>query len=180
MKRLQITLLALLLNGALIASAQAGNNAVNGLIIGAGSGALIGQAAGRDTESTLVGTAVGGVVGYVIGSELDGNRHIVVHNQRHRPVVRHHRPAPRAFGKPFDSHKYRRDIRHHRPSSDAFGRPFGSHNKYRDRDKVCRKTVKIHNRHGNSKRVMTTICWNKGSYDHDRRYNDHDGRWHRY
>ena len=51
--------------------AWAGDNAVSGLLIGAGSGALIGQAIGRDTSATLIGTAVGSFLGYAAGNEMD-------------------------------------------------------------------------------------------------------------
>ena len=51
--------------------AQANENGVNGLILGAGSGALIGQTIGRNTEATLIGTAVGSMFGYIIGNEMD-------------------------------------------------------------------------------------------------------------
>jgi hypothetical protein len=50
---------------------SAGDRAAGGLLLGAGSGALIGQAIGRSTEATLVGTAVGGVLGYIIGNEAE-------------------------------------------------------------------------------------------------------------
>ncbi|MEW6427152.1 MAG: glycine zipper domain-containing protein [Thermodesulfobacteriota bacterium] len=51
--------------------AAAGDRATGGLLLGAGSGALIGQAIGRDTEATLLGTAVGGVLGYIVGNEAE-------------------------------------------------------------------------------------------------------------
>ncbi len=51
--------------------AWGGDNGVAGLLIGAGSGALIGQAIGRNTEATLIGTAVGSFLGYAAGNEMD-------------------------------------------------------------------------------------------------------------
>lgn len=53
--------------GLLVADqARAGSNGLNGMLLGAGSGALIGQAAGRNTQSTLIGTAVGAMIGYAL------------------------------------------------------------------------------------------------------------------
>lgn len=51
---------------ALADKAGAESSGLNGMLLGAGSGALIGQAAGRNTESTLVGTAVGAMIGYAL------------------------------------------------------------------------------------------------------------------
>jgi hypothetical protein len=65
-------MVAVVVGGVMLASvnlAAAGDRAVNGFILGAGSGALVGQALGRNTESTLIGTAVGGMVGYALASQ---------------------------------------------------------------------------------------------------------------
>lgn len=53
--------------------AVAAGNGLNGMLLGAGSGALIGQAAGRNTQSTLIGTAVGAMIGYALDN--DGPRY---------------------------------------------------------------------------------------------------------
>jgi len=53
------------------ASSFAGDRAANGMVLGAGSGALIGQAIGRNTEATLLGTAIGSVLGYIVGNEQE-------------------------------------------------------------------------------------------------------------
>lgn len=54
-----------------VGQAQARNNGLNGLLIGAGSGAIIGQAIGHNTGGTLIGTAVGSMFGYMFGNEMD-------------------------------------------------------------------------------------------------------------
>jgi len=51
--------------------AAAESNGLNGMLLGAGGGALVGQAIGRDTKGTLIGTAVGSVLGYAIGNGMD-------------------------------------------------------------------------------------------------------------
>ncbi|MCK5516088.1 MAG: glycine zipper family protein, partial [Desulfobulbaceae bacterium] len=60
----------------LFSSAFGRDRAVNGLIIGGGSGALVGQAIGRNTESTVIGATVGGILGYIIGNETRHSHHI--------------------------------------------------------------------------------------------------------
>jgi outer membrane lipoprotein SlyB len=78
-------ILAIVAAGAMLAmapgAAQASDRGVNGLILGAGGGAILGQAIGRDTEGTLIGSAVGGVLGYIIGNETG--------QQTIRPVETH-------------------------------------------------------------------------------------------
>lgn len=97
------TILMVSLTGALNARADH-NNGINGLIFGAGGGAIAGQAIGRNTEATLIGTAVGSLLGYVIGNEIDkggGYHRQVVYNSpppityRQQRVVRHAPPPPR-------------------------------------------------------------------------------------
>lgn len=73
--------LTLALSLSLTVQAGADSNAVNGLLLGAGGGALIGQAVGRNTKGTLIGTAVGSVLGYALGNEMDKNG-------TYRPVAR--------------------------------------------------------------------------------------------
>jgi len=70
-----------------------GDRAVNGMIIGGGSGALIGQAIGHNSESTIMGAAVGGILGFIIGS----NTHPPVHARISPPPIR----------------PYSREYRHH-------------------------------------------------------------------
>ncbi len=87
---------------------------INGLIIGAGSGAIAGQAIGRNTEATLIGTAVGGLLGYIVGNEIDKGRGYAyqpvyhrqpqpVYHRQPQPVVHHYAP------------KYKKKGPHHRP-----------------------------------------------------------------
>lgn len=54
--------------------AGAESNGIDGMLLGAGGGALVGQAIGRNTKGTLIGAAVGTVVGYAIGNEMDKGR----------------------------------------------------------------------------------------------------------
>jgi|GEM_PF-2616751 len=69
--KLAIAVLAVLfILGTLAVQVQAQGYGVNGLLKGAGSGALIGQV-GRDTEATLLGTVFGGMLGNMIGNEMD-------------------------------------------------------------------------------------------------------------
>lgn len=137
MKRTQIAILAIVLTGLSLNSAQAGQQAVNGMIIGAGSGAVLGQAIGRDTESTIAGTVVGGITGLVIGSSLEHERTQYVHHRQ--PVEHVYYPPPR----------YKHKVKHHRPH---YAPP-----KYKN----CTKTVKVKNKHGFTKRVVTTKCYDR-------------------
>ena len=70
MKRI-IYPLIILFSTMFISCTQYGNNAENGLQVGALSGAIIGQAIGHDTQATLVGAAVGSMFGYMVGNEMD-------------------------------------------------------------------------------------------------------------
>lgn len=115
-------------------SAFGGDRAVNGLIIGGGSGALVGQAIGRNTESTIIGATVGGVLGYIIGNENRHAHHTSVNyvtplpHNNFRPHPRPHRIKERYYNPP----------RHH---------------------KTCRKTITYTRTHGHKKRVVSTQCW---------------------
>ena len=55
----------------LVGEARAADRGIDGLLLGAGGGALVGQAIGRDKEATLIGTAVGGMLGYMVGDSMD-------------------------------------------------------------------------------------------------------------
>lgn len=80
--------LAMVMTLMLSAPAGADSNAINGLLLGAGSGALFGQAVGRNTKGTLIGTAVGSVLGYALGNEIDKGG-------TYRPVTRSTGCGPR-------------------------------------------------------------------------------------
>lgn len=148
MKRLLVIACVVLLSATINSNAQAEHNTTNGVIIGAGSGAILGQAIGRDTEATLIGTAVGGLFGYMIGNEMDHQGQRVVHHRTYQP--------PRTY-----SH------------TQKFGKPFAPNHikKVRNTNKVCKKTIKIKERHGQTKRVVTKTCWSNNPYDN--RYNNH-------
>lgn len=146
MKRTRIAILAIVISGLGLNSAQAGEKALNGMLIGAGSGAVLGQAIGRDTESTIAGTVVGSITGLVIGSSLDHGKTQYAHR---RPPVKHvYYPPPR----------YKHKAKHHRPH---YAPP---------RYKNCTKVVKVKNKHGHKKRVVTTTCYDR---PHKARYRHH-------
>lgn len=71
MKSLNLAIITALLIATTTQELKAEERGMNGLLLGAGSGALVGQAIGRDAEATLIGTAVGGVLGYMVGNEMD-------------------------------------------------------------------------------------------------------------
>ncbi len=75
MRSLKTVIAAVLITGTMAVQAQAQDYGINGLVLGAGSGALVGQAIGRDREATLIGTAVGGMFGYMVGNEMDKDRY---------------------------------------------------------------------------------------------------------
>jgi len=94
-KRAALVLITILIGG-FHAQAQAGERAVDGLLLGAGGGALIGQAIGRNTESTLIGTAVGSMLGFIIGSENDRYGALGVQTV-YRPVQKVYLPPARRY-----------------------------------------------------------------------------------
>lgn len=141
----------MILAGTITAQAQAHNQGVNGLVIGAGSGALVGQAIGRDAEATLVGTAVGGMIGYAVGNEIDrgyGRAHIAP-----RPVVYGPPPSPPSYYQPY---------------YDGRGR---YQNDYRP-EQLCRETVVVRGMYGQYREVITTCRdrWKDDRYRHWRRH----------
>ncbi len=141
MKQFGIIMSALIINSVLISYGNAGDKALNGMVIGAGSGAIIGQIAGRDTEATLAGTAIGGAVGYVIGHRMDADQgqKIIIHKKQHQPKA----VQPKRY------------ISHYR------NKPYHSPKQYRARKQVCYETVKRKKHHGKSTRIVTTTCKNE-------------------
>ncbi len=116
-------------------TAFGGDRAVNGLILGGGSGALIGQSIGHNSESTIIGATVGGVLGYIIGN----NTHSSVHGSYNHITT-------------YSDNRYRH--RQHRPRIIK--------EKYRDHHRngqTCRKTTTIIREHGIRKRIISTECW---------------------
>ncbi len=104
------------------------NDGLEGLLLGAGSGAIIGQVIGRDAEGALVGSVIGGTIGLMIG--LDRDHGVVVDRPRHVPQVRivynnrwddrhnrwenrRHRRYDRHRGRNHRRH-WRQERRHHR------------------------------------------------------------------
>ena len=162
---------------------QADDKAVNGLLIGMGSGALLGQVIGGDTESTVMGTAVGGILGYVIGSDQQQRRHHRIHRyhgHRHHYYPRHHRShrshghynyrdysshtTPRLqerrsyyHGRDRDRH-HRNSLRIHRSDRDNH---YNTRRYHGERHQVCRKTEKTIYKNGRSKTIVKKVCTNE-------------------
>jgi len=166
MKRLHVIFLLILFSCLAVTRAEAGDRAVNGLLIGAGSGAIIGQVAGQNTESVLLGTAVGGAVGYAIGNSMERKDLVIAHYDRPKYV------------NPFRSYDPWR--RHYNtPSSYFRGKSFDHHRDYNYRDRGCRKTVTTKQQHGKVTRTISTTCSSPQFRDHDRFNNHGQSRWNR-
>ena len=110
------------------------NNSIGGLIIGAGSGALMGQAIGRDTESTVVGTAVGSIIGYIIGSEMDKDERV------------YYRPASRQRNVYKETHVTQYHYHYDR------GRPF------HPQPRRCKEAEILGTVNGRAKKIYGTVC----------------------
>ena len=166
MKKFILAMAAILLVSTNLPTAQAGDRALNGLLIGGGGGALLGQGIGRNTEATLIGATVGGVLGLIVGNELDRNRNVSYHHQprideRH---VYHHYP-PR--GPQYKSHRPRG--KHYQESP-----PRGSHYKKYSRhppQQICTETVFIREGKYRDKRVVKRECRN--TYRPEQHFNRH-------
>jgi hypothetical protein len=132
-------MVTMMATGAMLAGAAAGalaaDRGVNGLILGAGGGAILGQAIGRDTEGTLIGTAVGGVLGYIVGNEMD--------KQTVRPVAAHPRTV-------IIERDRAEDYRY------AERRPW--------REPECRETEILAMVNGRPEVVVTTACRENGEW----------------
>lgn len=129
--------------GTIATHAHAGKNAIDGMILGAGSGALVGQVIGRDSEATLLGTAVGGLVGYVIGNAGQPT-YIppppVISYPSNAPVYVPPPPRYRPLPPPPPIHRvYTRDF-------------------YRG-PKICRETITERGFPGRIVRDISTSCW---------------------
>lgn len=151
---MKLAIVAVLMIGSTAMEATAGDQGINGLLMGAGGGALVGQAIGRDTEGTLIGTAVGGVLGYMVGNEMEKDRYGTVYGPP-RPAV-FVPPSPPAVVFSYrpdyrDRHEYRP---HYRPVE------------------VCREVVTVERRrHGHYREVVRIVCWEGdrwrvGPHDH--------------
>ena len=83
------------------------NKGIQGLLLGAGGGALAGQAIGRNTESTLIGTTLGTLIGYMVGNEMDKNSfqyRDFSYQPRYEPS---YRPLPSNYGYRYQPHPTR-------------------------------------------------------------------------
>ncbi len=152
MKQSMLLIFAILFTSICISQAQAKDKAVDGLLIGAGGGAILGQALGRDTESTLIGTAIGGALGYMIGNEQE---------KYHQPR-NHRRSTVRQHSVRYDY----RDDRHHNH--------YRSRNNHRgDRgwrhdngNQFCKQTERTIIKHGRTKTIIKRVCSdNRGRHD---------------
>lgn len=145
-----MALATLILTGTMAVQSHAQEHGINGLILGAGSGALVGHAIGRDPQATLVGTAVGSMIGYAVGNEIDrGHGRVYV---APRPVA--YGPPPPPPPRYFP----------HRPYYDA-------RNEYRHDfrpEKLCRETIVVRGRYGQYQEVTTTCKdrWRDDRYRH--------------
>ncbi len=144
MKRLMTLIIAVLFTSVWISQAQAKDKAVDGLLIGAGGGAILGQALGRDTESTLIGTAVGGVLGYMIGNEQEKYNH--PGNHRGHTVKQH-----------SVRYDYRDNRRHYdRPSRNNHRRDRGW--RHDNGNQFCKQTERTIVKHGRTKTIIKRVC----------------------
>ncbi len=156
---LAATILMVSFTGAISAQADH-NNGLNGLIIGAGGGAIAGQAIGRNTEATLIGTAVGSLLGYVIGNEIDrgagyhrqvhyGGPPPVIHRQ-HR-IVKHYPPPRRVIHK----NTYVTERHHYYPVvEDRYSS--GPH---------CREAEILGTVRGKAKKIYGTVCRTENGWE---------------
>ena len=138
-----------LLASAIATTAQAGENAVHGLLLGAGSGALVGQAIGRNTEATLLGTAVGGAFGFVIGN-AGGPTYA-------HPVRPSYPPPAVGYGYPPNATAYIPPPQYHPLPPPTIHRVF-TRDYYRG-PKICRETISERGFPGRIVRDVSTTCW---------------------
>ncbi len=146
------TILMVSLAGPLSARADH-NNGINGLIFGAGGGAIAGQAIGRNTEATLIGTAVGSLLGYVIGNEIDKgggyHRQVGYHSpqpviHRQQRIVKHYPPPQRVVYK----NRYVTENHHYYPIVEE---------RY-TREPRCREAEILGTVNGRAKKIYGTVC----------------------
>lgn len=171
MKRVTIMLFAIFFSFVFIMESQAGNRAVNGLLIGAGSGAILGQAAGKNTESVLIGTAIGGAVGYAIGNSMDNPRREIYHNYNSRPVVyRYQEYQPHEY-----RHRENRSWGHYQQKPYYRNKEYPSRYDYKRRGGDCDETVVFKKSNHKVSRIVKTTCDRPRWYDRDH----HRSRWYR-
>ena len=168
MKKMIISIIALISVFAATSQAHSTDRVVAGTLIGAGSGALIGQAIGGDTESTVLGTAIGGIVGFTAGSlhhpgHVSSSVHIGYNTSypgnHYRQYKGHRNYSPR-------HHNYNPRARHYQKT-----RYYGGNHHYTPRNKVVIKHVY---KNVNHYRVPKRI--HKKERFHGRQYNRDQGR----
>ncbi len=175
MKRYLILILALLFTSTLIAQAQARDKGVDGLLIGAGGGAILGQAFGGDTESTLIGGAVGGALGYIIGNEHDKYQHPVQIEYRHGNQHRRHYPTNQRY----QEHRGYRDHRGYHYSPSRHNNRNGWYHGRKGR--FCKQTERTITKHGRTKTIVKKVCTENNRHRHNRKasrkhHGKHDDR----
>ena len=116
MKLKKTILLATIILLSLSHTVFGGDRAINGLILGGGSGALMGQAIGRNSESTIIGATVGGILGYIIGNNTRSPAHggYMPETMRSGNGYHHNGHRPRLKNKRYQSD--------HRPGRSGRGR----------------------------------------------------------
>ena len=153
MKKMQLTVIMVLIGSSMVVESRAQDRGIDGLVLGAGGGALVGQAIGRDAKATLLGTAVGGMVGYMVGNEMDkgnyDNGYAVTRAGVFFPPPPPLPPVVFSFN----------DRDHHR---DGY-RP------HHRRHQVCwDEVVRVERRHGRYREEVRTVCRDKGWRGRDR------------
>jgi len=174
MKRLKMAVAAAVLAGTVVTgNAMAGSNGIDGLLLGAGGGALVGQAIGRDTEGTLIGTAVGGMLGYIAGNERD--KGYGGHYPPPQPVVYGPPPPPPrpvVYAPPPVHVVYDPPP----PRHVVFAPPPPPRRHHYRPVEVCRETVVVSERHGRYREETTTVCRDRGGWRDRGDYRDR-GEW---
>ena len=144
MKLSVIVLAAVILLTSWANNGYSGQRELHGLLIGAGSGAIIGHALGGDAESTIIGSALGGIVGIAAGSVYAGN---------------YHRPEP----------QYHRQ-KHHNGYGDRYQRHYRSYWPSKKYYPDCRILKKRIHKHGQSYFITKRICNNHEGKHSNRNY----------
>ncbi len=153
MKRYLILILTIIFTSTWVVQSQARDKAVDGLLIGAGGGALLGQAFGGDTEATLIGGAVGGALGYIIGKEHVKDRHPPQHDGFY-----HYKRDHNNHGYGNRHHKYHGNQRH---SNHYYHRSkYNDRHRWHKRKNVrhCKQTEHTITKHGRSKTIIKKVC----------------------
>ncbi len=156
MKKTITFIIAAFFTVVLSSQVQAKDKAMNGLLIGAGGGAILGQAIGSDTESTLIGTAVGGVLGYIIGKE----------HQKYHPYSQRVHYSTHEYR---DTHQYNKRRPHYKENHHTYKRrphykekhhtyKKGRHWRQANKGRFCKQTERTIVKHGRTKTIIKKIC----------------------